>query len=449
MRVLIADDEMNIRDSIVRYLKLEGIEGIPAENGLSAKRLFETEPFDAAVIDLRMPGMDGISLLRWLKNDRPLLPVIMISAYGEVRDAVEAMKQGAGDYIVKPFDPEELILRIKRLVEDQRRHDSFLAGQSIAEKNDMWVSESPVYKKINKLIEKVSASDSIVLVTGESGTGKEVTAQAIHRLSSRASHPFIPINIGGVPETLLESELFGYEKGAFTGASSRKIGMFELASSGTLFLDEIGDMPIHLQVKLLRFLQEKIIRRLGGTEPIPLDVRIICATNRNLKTLIDEGRFREDLFFRLNVVSIHLPPLRDRKEDIPKLTGFFIERFNRTMRGAENKIGGITPEALRLLNDYSFPGNIRELENLVERAFILSEADILTVKDFDLPQEAKVVSSPAGTLQEMEKKAILAALHRWEGNRTKTAIELGITRRTLFNKIREYGLREDGESSRV
>jgi two-component system response regulator AtoC len=399
MRILVVDDEKNIRDSIVRYLKLEEIEGISAENGLSAKRLLETEPFDAAVVDLRMPGMDGLELLHWLQDERPLIPVIMISAFGEISDAVEAMKSGAKDYIVKPFDPEELVLRIKRLVQEQRNRDHVLAGQRMGSKEDVWVSESPIYRKINTLVEKVAQTDATVLITGESGTGKEVTAKSIHLLSPRAGNPFIPINIGGVPESLLESELFGYEKGAFTGAAVRKTGMFELASSGTLFLDEIGDMPVHLQVKLLRFLQEKKIQRLGGTKPIPLDVRIIVATHRDLKSLIGEGHFREDLYFRLNVVSIHLPSLRERKEDIPKLAGFFIERFNQTMRGMENKIKGITSEALQLLKGYSFPGNIRELENLVERAFILSDTDMLTAKDFDLPVEKKKTRVPTGTLQ--------------------------------------------------
>ncbi|MBN2532218.1 MAG: sigma-54-dependent Fis family transcriptional regulator [Spirochaetales bacterium] len=441
-RILVVDDEKNIRDSVVRYLELDRIEGIAAENGLSAKRLLEDEVFNAAVVDLKMPGMDGLELLQWIQKEGPHIPVIMISAFGEIRDAVQAMKSGAKDYIVKPFDPEELVFRLKRLLEEQANKDHIAIGKRLYHEEKIWISRSEKNKEIERIIGKVAKTGSTILITGESGTGKEITAKRIHLMSDRAANAFIPINIGGMPESLLESELFGYEKGAFTGAASRKQGIIELASSGTLFLDEIGDMAPGLQVKLLRFLQDKKIQRLGSLKPIPVDVRIIAATNRDLKKLIASGRFREDLYFRLNIINIHLPPLKEMINDLPQLIGFFIEQFNKIMKKHDRKIKGITPEALQLLHNYSFPGNIRELENLIERAFILAETDILTTSDFDIEQQDEKHNPvlKKGTIREMEKETILFALTRWEGNRTKAAEELGITRRTLFNKMKEYGI---------
>lgn len=438
-KILVVDDEKNIRESVVRYLKLDEIQGIAAENGFSARRLLENETFDAAVIDLKMPGMNGLELLQWIQTEGLSIPVIMISAFGEIQDAVEAMKSGAKDYIVKPFDPEELVIRLKRLLEEQANKDRISIGKRLYHEEKIWISKSEKSKKIERIIGKVAKTDSTVLITGESGTGKEITAKRIHLLSDRAGGSFVPINIGGMPESLLESELFGYEKGAFTGAGAKKQGMIELASFGTLFLDEIGDMPPGLQVKLLRFLQDKKIQRLGSLKPIPVNVRIIAATNRDLKKLITLDKFREDLYFRLNVINIHLPPLREISDDLPQLIGFFIEQFNKIMKRQDRKIKGITQEALQLLKNYSFPGNIRELENLIERAFILAETDMLTASEFDIEQQQKPVIKK-GTIREMEKKAILSALARWEGNRTKAAEELGITRRTLFNKMKEYGI---------
>jgi two-component system, NtrC family, response regulator AtoC len=438
MKVLVVDDEKNIRDSVVKYLALEKIEGKTAENGVAAKRILETESFDAAIIDLKMEGMNGLEVLSWLRSQGPELPVIMISAFGEVRDAVEAMKLGAKDYIVKPFDPEELIIRLKRVVEAHQNQERVKTGLLLDSGNEIWESDNPAVQRIAVLAEKVGPTSSTLLITGESGTGKEVLARKIHMLSDRRDQPFVPINIGGIPENLLESELFGYEKGAFTDATRRKTGLVELAARGTLFLDEIGDMPLHLQVKMLRFLQEKRIQRLGGGETIPLDVRIISATNKDLKDLISREKFREDLFFRLNVINIELPPLRERKGDIPRFAGFFIEKLNKTM-GHKRK--GITPEALDHLMAYDFPGNIRELENMIERAFILSDQDMLGVKDFpDFMAVSPTNSIKPGTVRELEKEAVRQALLKWEGNRTKASKELGFTRRTLLNKLKEYGL---------
>ena len=343
MKVLICDDEANIRNLMKRFLASEKIDSDGAENGLSAQRLLESGHYDALLVDLRMPGMDGLSLIRWVRDKGLHIPTIMISAHGEIRDAVSAMKYGAEDYIEKPFEPEELVERIKSLVEA----DSI---RNVAE-NDVpssgFIGESPEILRIKAIIEKIAPSQANVLITGESGTGKEVVAKEIHRLSSVSDGPFMAINIGGVPENLIESELFGYERGAFTGADQRKQGLFELASGGTLFLDEIGDMPLSLQVKILRVLQERRMTRLGGTVSIPIDARIVAATNKDLERMVAEGTFREDLFYRLNVVRISIPQLRERVEDIPLLAGRVIRKYN-LMMGM--MIMGLTPEALFALS---------------------------------------------------------------------------------------------------
>ena len=443
MRVLVADDEPNIRDSLQRYLELDGAEVVTAGNGLAAQRRLQQETFAAAVLDLRMPGMDGLDLLRWIRAERPRLPVIMVSAYGEVADAVAAMKLGAGDYLVKPFDPDELVLRLSKLVEAQALRDHAEAAGRTAGNAHPALGESGVMVRIEALLRRVAPTPSTVLVTGESGTGKEVAARALHHHSGRTG-PFVPVNTGGIPEALLESELFGHERGAFTGATQRRIGMFELAASGTLFLDEIGEMAPQLQVKLLRAVQERRIQRLGGAAAVPVDARLIAATNRDLEEEVTAGRFREDLYYRLNVVRIRLPPLRERLEDLPLLAGHILNRLNRAMG---RQIEGLSPAALQVLGGYRFPGNVRELENILERAVIFAEGTSIGPEDLDLgaaqPAQAAAASEPAalrGTLKEQERRLIEAALARWEGNRTRAAEELGITRRTLFNKLRQLGL---------
>jgi len=438
MKVLVADDERNIRNSIISIFELEKIASFAAENGLSAKRLLENEVFDAAIIDLRMPGMDGLALLEWIQKQGPATPVIIISAYGDVKDAVRAMKLGAEDYLVKPFDAEELIIRLKKILQRRWLKEEYEAGRRVFDKDSEIIDQSVCMKEIKNLVNKVAVTNSTILITGESGTGKEVIARSIHKLSYGADKPFIAINIGAIPENLLESELFGYEKGAFTGAAMRKLGMFELATSGTLLLDEIGDMPLHLQVKLLRVIQENKIQRLGSTQTIPVNARIIAATNRNLKEMVANGLFRQDLFYRLNIIHIHLPPLRERREDIPLLTGYLINKLNKKL---DKSLCHIEPDALQALQSYHFPGNIRELENIIERALILYESENITLADLGMepPQKLRKVV-PEGTLKEIEKWAIKKALIRGEGNRTKVAGELGISRKTLQNKIKEYEL---------
>ncbi len=439
MKILVVDDERHIRDSIKRFLEFEGMEVVCAENGLSGKRCLQEEVFTACVVDLKMPGMNGLELLRWINDKGLRTPLIMISAYGEINDAVAAMKAGAQDYIVKPFDPEELLIRLKKIVEDQALRNKLDSGRRLQDLSDELIGESEGIFKIKKMIDKIAKMPSTVLITGESGVGKEIVARLIHVHSSVANGPFIGVNIGGVSQNLIESELFGHERGSFTGAVSRKIGMFELASSGTLFLDEIGDMPMPLQVKLLRVLQEKKIIRLGGTQGIPINARIISATNKNLEERIREGRFREDLYYRLNVVRIEVPPLRKRTEDVPLLVGIFIKRLNLKMG---KKIEGMSPDALKKLQRYSFPGNVRELENIIERAFIFAEPPSIEDTDIEIKEDLQFVPTKPSTLKNLEKQTIVEALHRWEGNRTKAAEELGITRRTIINKIKEFNLEE-------
>jgi len=434
VRVLIVDDEKNLRKSIASYLTLENIEVREAENGLSAQRLLEEEAFDCIVLDLKMPGISGLDFLDWLREKGPSIPAVMISAFGNIDDAVKAMKLGASDYLVKPFDPDELLIRVNRAVAENRMKRQAALAASLPHEE----TESRIMRDIYHLVDRAAPSDATILITGESGTGKEVLAKRIHEKSLRSEGPFIPINLGGIPENLVESELFGYEKGAFTGAEHRKEGMFEYANGGTLFLDEIGDMPLHLQVKLLRVIQDRKIQRLGGALGLPIDVRLIAATNKDLASMVAEKTFREDLYYRLNVIHIELPALRDRKEDIPLLAGSLLKKLS--IRSGK-RITGITTDALKLLESYSFPGNIRELENLIERALILCEGDTLTPRDFSLPETArKDLPEKQGTLAELEREAIRTALLRNDGRKMETANELGISRRTLLNKIKEFGL---------
>lgn len=329
MRILIVDDEARMAESIKEYFQPEGLESDLASNGQEGRRKLEENAYDALVSDLRMPGMDGMQLLRWVKEEGPDIPVIMISAHGDIRDAVDAMREGAYDYLVKPFDPDELLLKVRKAVDNRRLRLSVAAGMAGKAKDEM-IGESPAMRELDRILAKASPSGATMLITGESGTGKEVAARVSHRYSRREG-PFVPINMGAFPEQLLESELFGYEKGAFTGADSRKQGLFESAQGGSLFLDEIAELPLHLQVKLLRVIQERKVQRLGSLKGTPIDLRLVAATNRDLEKEVKEGRFREDLYYRINVIRIQIPPLRERPEDIPLLAGAFLARVSGSM----------------------------------------------------------------------------------------------------------------------
>lgn len=464
MKILIVDDERNIRLSLKKYLSLENIESEGAESGEAALGYLETEHFDAVILDLKLPLMSGQEVLEWMQTRGILTPVIMISAHGQIADAVEALKRGAKDYLVKPFDPAELIIKIRSLVDNKRRENLIEAdNRTRAPVQKSLVGNSDVMRRISAQIDKIASADVTVLITGESGTGKEVVAREVHARSAKSAEPFVAVNIGGIHESLMESELFGHEKGAFTGAVSRKQGLFELAGDGCLFLDEIGEMPMPLQVKLLRVLQERKIRRLGGVSDIPVTARIVSATNRNLEDMVKEGAFREDLYYRINVFRIELPPLRERRDDIPPLAQHLTRKLaSRMGRLAPN----LTDEAIERLRDYSWFGNIRELENVLERALIFCNGATIESADLDLrsaPQvatpvtastttsaptsgddthgaDASVAANGARSLDSIEREAVKAALLQCKGNRTRAAEQLGVSRKTILNKIKAYGL---------
>ncbi|PKL23988.1 MAG: sigma-54-dependent Fis family transcriptional regulator [Spirochaetae bacterium HGW-Spirochaetae-3] len=444
MRILIVDDERNIRESLQVILSLEGIASTCASDGREALDAFRDESFDAVVTDLRMPGMGGQELIERLRDEGLRCPVVMISALGEIGDAVRALKSGAADYLIKPFDPDELVLKLKAAVSSRRLADRLEAGARTAATDSGFIGEGEAARALRRDIEKIAGSDTTVLITGESGSGKEVVAREIHARSPRTDEPFVAVNVGGIHENLIESELFGHEKGAFTGAEARKVGLFELAGAGSLFLDEIGEMPPHLQVKLLRVLQERKIRRLGGTRDIPVSARILSATNRDIEALVRDGRFREDLYYRLNVFRVAVPPLRDRADDVPLLAGFLLAKLRARMGKAD---ATFADGALEALSAYSFPGNVRELENVLERALIYADGDEIRASDLCLlapspsadPRPAAAADGSA-SLDLMERDAIERALAKWSGNRTKAALELGISRRTILYRIKRYGL---------
>ncbi|PKL09924.1 MAG: sigma-54-dependent Fis family transcriptional regulator [Spirochaetae bacterium HGW-Spirochaetae-7] len=459
MRIIVADDEPNLLSSMGTFLTAESIDTVLSPDGAKAKTFLSEESFDAAVLDIRMPGLDGISLLRWIKDEGLTLPVIMMSAHGDVRDAVEAMRLGACDYLVKPFDPDELLIRLRKAVRDRRLTADREVSRRPAGERLRMIGSSPAVVEALRLIDRAGPTPSTVLITGESGSGKEVAARLVHERSGRPGS-FVAVNLGAIPDTLLESELFGYEKGAFTGAADRKLGLFELADGGTLFLDELGEMPQHMQVKILRAIQERKVTRLGGTKGIPVDTRIIAATNRDLEAMVAKGTFREDLYYRINVVRIHLPPLRERPGDAVSLARHFVEALS-THLGRKGAI--LAPDALALIAAYPFPGNVRELSNAVERALILSDGDNLHASDFQLGsgKSGPLAASPSHpgplsggaepfvdqdgkpySLAELERRAILASIGRNQGKRETSASELGITRRTLFNKLNGYGYRD-------
>ncbi|MBP8612499.1 MAG: sigma-54-dependent Fis family transcriptional regulator [Candidatus Atribacteria bacterium] len=459
-KILVADDEESIRMLLVEALSDENYEVIAVDDGIKAVDKAQKGDFDCVLLDVRMPGLDGMQVFLKIHESNPNLPVIFLTAYGSSDLAIQAMKKGAYDYLTKPFDIEELKIKVKKAIELKELTEKSPEIQVNEKKylKDEIIGESSKMQEVYKEIGKVADSDATVLIRGESGTGKELVAMAIHNHSGRKDKPFVVVNCAAIPETLLESELFGHEKGAFTDAVSRRIGKFEQANYGTIFLDEIGDLTLNLQAKLLRVLQEKTFTRVGGNETIKTTARVLAATNRDLETLVSNGQFREDLFYRLNVVVINLPPLRERKEDIPELVSYFVAKYAKKYN---KDVRGVTKDVLQILVEYDWPGNVRELENAIARGVIVTSAPLILPED--LPSnllEGKEVSSKATVeeneedlplpklIERVEKEAIIRALEKTNGNKTKTAQLLGISRKSLFNKLRYYNINtNNGEDS--
>jgi two-component system response regulator AtoC len=449
-KVLIVDDEGGMRHMLSVLLEREGYQIDTAQNGREGLDKVRHNDYDLVLCDIRMPEMDGLTFLESTKSLNKQLPVIMMSAFGNVDTAIEAMKKGAYDYVSKPFKAEEILIRLQRLTDQETLMFENQSLKRVLHQETSFsniIARSPRMLDIFDTIRKIADYKTTVLITGESGSGKELIARAIHFNSPRSNKPFIAINCSAIPETLLESELFGYVKGSFTGANKDKKGLFEEASGGTLFLDEVGDLPLSLQVKLLRAIQEEEIRRVGDTKTMKIDVRLITATLKNLGEEIKKGGFREDLYYRLNVLPIHLPPLRERKEDIPLLADTFLSRFSKEM---DKKVKKLSPEALQALTDYSWPGNVRELENTIERAMVLETEEELrpeslpdSVRNVEVNPAIRAAASELSIKKMMvimEQELIKKALEKTGGNRTWAAKLLEISHRALLYKIKRYGL---------
>ncbi len=441
-RILIVDDETSVRGSLGEWFREDGFAVETAEDGEAALRLMDKGPYDIILLDLKMPGMDGIAVQKRVREIDPEAAIIILTAYASVQTAVEALKLGAFDYVTKPVDPDELsilvrnALRTRALAEENVRLKEKVS--ELAQAGPI-LAASPSMEHVLELIRTVAETDSSVVIRGESGTGKELVARAIHAQSRRRYFPLVAVNSGSIPETLLESELFGHEKGAYTGAQYRRKGKIELANGGTLFLDEIGDVTPKMQIDLLRVLETHRFTRLGGNQEIASDFRLICATHKNLEKLVEEERFREDLFYRINVFSIQVPPLRERPDDILPLATFFVEKYARAMG---KPVRALAPEAEAVLRGYRWPGNVRELENAIERAMVVGKGPALEVRDLPLA----VGDAPAGepearSLAALEKDHVARVLRDCDGNVTQAAKVLGIDRATLYNKLKRYGLR--------
>jgi DNA-binding NtrC family response regulator len=448
--VLVIDDDKLVNEFLVETLQRAGYECDAALSGEQGLEKFRSNSFDIVLTDLKMPGIDGLEVLDRIKRESPATEVVMMTAYGTVDTAVKAIKMGAYDFLLKPVLPENIELMVERICEVLRLRDENQTLRSdLVQKFQNIVGKSKMMNEIFERIKTVADARSTVLITGASGTGKELVARAIHVTSNRREGPFVKLNCAALPENLVEAELFGYEKGAFTDAKKTNRGRFERAHSGTLLLDEISEMPLNLQAKLLRVIQEREFERVGSGETISVDVRLVATTNRNLKEYIAKGQFREDLFYRLNVIPIYLPPLRERKEDIPSLVDHFIDKYNHEN---EKCIKGISERALKILMKYHWPGNVRELENLIERAVVTSTTDTLSEEDF--PVELTVGQLAEGEpglsipmkLEEGSKYLILKTLEKFNGNKTRAAEALGITTRTIRNKLAEYQSRESQET---
>jgi DNA-binding NtrC family response regulator len=443
-RLLIVDDELSVRDSLGKWFREEGYETGVAEGGSEALTRMAEQRWDLALLDIKMRGMDGIELQRRMREVDPELITIMMTGYASVDTAVNAMKNGAFDYLTKPLDPDEVSLKVKKALSTQQtqRENQRLRDMTESAHPPDLIGQGAAMKKVMDAIETVAPTDATVLVTGESGTGKELVCRAIHALSQRRYHPLVVIHCGALTETLLESELFGHEKGAFTGAQYRKKGKFEIAEGGTVFLDEIGDISLKTQTDLLRVLQEREIVRVGGNQTIKVDFRVIAATNKDLESLIEEGKFRPDLFYRLNVFHIEIPPVRERKEDIPALVDHFVRKFSMAMN---KRITRVSPAAMYHLQDYPWPGNVRELENAVERAMVVAQEPELREQDFILKPHKNGNENGNGsdqgvkTLEDVERAHILRVLEECAGNQTRAAEVLDIDRVTLHNKLKKWG----------
>ncbi|MBM4322090.1 MAG: sigma-54-dependent Fis family transcriptional regulator [Deltaproteobacteria bacterium] len=451
-KILIAEDEKTQRDLLEGFLKKEGFSVEAASDGKQAIAKIEGTFFDIAFLDYKMPELDGLHTLREIRKRFPDLPVVMMTAYGTVETAVASMKEGAIDYLTKPIDLDELLLIIRKVLERSnliRENEDLKARLQERYTFQNIIYGSPKMEEVMGLVARVAPSQATVLIRGESGTGKELIANAIHYASARSEKPFIKVSCSAIPETLLESELFGHEKGSFTGAIQKRTGRFEEADGGTIFLDEIGELSASTQVKLLRILQEREFQRLGSNLTLKTDVRVIAATHRNLEEAMKKSLFREDLYYRLNVISILLPPLRERKEDIPILLDHFLKKYSKVN---QKKIHDLSKEALTILLRHPFPGNVRELENLIERAVVLCRGEVITTQDLPFhlqegPSEkqwefSRKIKTLPDSLEEIERDMIVNALHQHQGVQTRAAESLGISERVLRYKMKKYGIRQ-------
>jgi len=440
MRIMIVDDEKIVRESLYHWFKRSGHVVETAASGFEALEKLEKVAFDVLFVDIKMPQMDGIEVLRRVKEEYPDTIVIIMTAYGSIESAVEAMKIGASDYLLKPFKPDQLTLAIAKITRQMKLTSKYRYVKGLLDeitRFDNIIGQSRAMQDIFDLIPEVAQTDSSILITGETGTGKELVAKAIHAKSLRSKGPFIAINCGAIPDTLLESELFGHEKGAFTGADRARKGFFEVVSGGTLFLDEIGEISTKMQVDLLRVLEERKIIRIGDRETIDVDFRLITSTRRDLPTEVAEGDFREDFFYRINVITLKIPPLRKRKDDIPLLVEHFLDKYSRE---TTKRVDHVTREATEFMKRYDWPGNVRELENAIERAVVLSKKRTLGVEDFSFLIPSPAVRSGARTLKEREKDYIQEVLEENDWNVTRSAAVLGINRVTLHKMIKRYNL---------
>jgi DNA-binding NtrC family response regulator len=449
--ILVVDDDAVARQLLADALRKDGYEVEVAGGGAEAVALGREKRFDVVLTDIKMGEVDGLAVLREFRQRSPETAIVLLTAFGSMDGAVEAIKQGAYDYLAKPFKKDEIRLVVRRNLEHSRlvRENARIRGELRERQGSALIGSSPAMLEVYKLIARVSSGRSTVLLEGESGTGKELVARAIHANSSRRDRPFVPVNCAALTETLLESELFGHEKGAFTGAVAAKRGLFEAADQGTLFLDEIGDIGPALQVKLLRVIQEQEVRHVGGTASVKVDVRIIAATNRDLARMVKEGKFREDLFYRLNVVRIVLPPLRERREDIPMLAHHFLQKI----ATANNQpVRGFVPETMALLERYRWPGNVRELENVIERTVSLAPGPLIVPDDLPEAVRKAEAASPRHdegllTLEEVEKRHLIKVLRETGGNKVQAAKVLGIDRRTLYRMAERFGIELGEEES--